>query len=95
MTAARHSVPLSAEMFSDEAVYRRTTLGQRELLRSASTMSTPELRVLARVNGFTDLRSLVELAPADAGGMARAIRDLVSRQLIERVDPSAARSTFS
>ena len=89
MKALRDSVPLSAEMFSDEAVYRRTMLGQRELVRSASTMSTPELRVLARVNGFTDLRSLVELAPADASGMARVIRALVSQELIERVDRTA------
>ena len=90
MRALRDSVPLSAEMFSDEAVYRRTMLGQRELVRSAGTMSTPELRVLARVNGFTDLRSLVELAPADASGMARAIRELVSQELIERVDRTAS-----
>ena len=90
MRAVRDSVPLKAEMFSDEAVYRRTTLGQRELLRSIGTMATPELRVLARVNGFTDLRSLVELVPADASGMARAIRELLSQELIERVDRSGS-----
>jgi hypothetical protein len=78
-------VPLNAEMFSDEAVYRRTTLGQRELLRSGGTLSTPGLRVLTRVNGFTDLRSLVELAPADVGAIAQAIRELVSQNLIELV----------
>jgi hypothetical protein len=54
-------VPLNAEMFSDEAVYRRTTLGQRELLRSGGTLSTPGLRVLTRVNGFTDFGALSNL----------------------------------
>ena len=43
----------TAEMLSDEAIYRRTRLGQRELLRSDGTAASPELRVLARVNGFT------------------------------------------
>lgn len=90
MRAERVSVPFSAEMFTDEAVYRRTTLGQRELLRSANAMATPELRVLARVNGFTDLRSLAELAPADVSGMARAIRALLAQGLIERVDQHAS-----
>jgi len=89
MSAIRDRVPFSAEMFSDEAVYRRTTLGQRELLRSGGTLSTPELRVLARVNGFTDLRCLVELAPTDVTGIAQAIRELVSQKLIEMVRSSA------
>jgi len=79
----------TAEMLSDEAIYRRTRLGQRELLRSDGTAASPELRVLARVNGFTDLRCLVELAPADASAIARAIQRLVAQRWIERVDDAA------
>lgn len=79
-------VPSSAEMFSDEAIYRRTTREQQELLRSDSTSMTPAHRVLARVNGFTDLRSLIELSPGDASEMVQAIRQLFADELIELVD---------
>ena len=82
-------VPSSAEMFSDEAVYRRTVRGQRALLRLEGTVTAPAHRALARVNGFTDLRSLIELAPGDASEIAQAIRQLFAEELIELVDLTA------
>jgi molybdopterin biosynthesis enzyme MoaB len=78
--------PSSAEMFSDEAIYKRTVRGQRELLRSDSTSMTTAHRVLARVNGFTNLRSLIELSPGDAREMVQAIRQLFADEFIELVD---------
>ncbi len=78
-----------AELMSDSAIYKRTTRGQRALLRAddATTTSTA-LRLLARFNGYTDLRRLIELAPAESIGMARALGELFHEGLIEMVDLS-------
>jgi len=73
---------------SDSAIYRRTGLGQRELLRAPDPSATPALRLLARLNGYTDLRRLIDLAPADARELARAVRQLFDDGLIELVDNS-------
>jgi|GEM_PF-2065748 len=78
----------SAELMSDSTIYRRTARGQRELLRAPDPSATPALRLLARFNGYTDLRRLVDLAPGDAAGMAHAITQLFSDGLIELVDLS-------
>lgn len=78
----------SAELMSDSAIYRRTALGQRELLRAPDPSATPALRLLARINGYTDLRRLVDLAPADSRHLAKAIEKLFSEGLIELVDLS-------
>jgi len=78
----------SAELMSDSAIYRRTQRGQRELLRAPDSSATPALRLLARFNGYTDLRRLVDLAPADAREMARGIEQLFNDGLIELVDIS-------
>jgi len=78
----------SAELMSDSAIYRRTARGQRELLRAADPSATPALRLLARFNGYTDLRRLVDLAPGDAGAMASAITQLFGDGLIELVELS-------
>jgi hypothetical protein len=78
----------SAELMSDSAVYRRTQRGQRELLRAPDASATAALRLLARFNGYTDLRRLVDLAPADAREMARGIEQLFNDGLIELVDVS-------
>ena len=78
----------SAELMSDSVIYRRTAKGQRELLRAADPSATPALSLLARLNGYTDLRRLVDIAPADARGMPRAIEQLFNDGLIELVDVS-------
>jgi hypothetical protein len=77
-----------AELMSDSAIYRRTARGQRELLRAADPSATPALRLLARFNGYTDLRRLIDLAPGDARDMGRAIARLFGDGLIELVDLS-------
>ena len=77
-----------AELMSDSAIYQRTASGQRVLLRAADPGATPALRLLARFNGYTDLRRLVDLAPADSHEMARAIGQLFDDGLIELVDVS-------
>jgi hypothetical protein len=78
----------SAELMSDSAIYRRTSHGQRALLRAPDPSATPALRLLARLNGYTDLRRLIDLAPADAREMPRAIAQLFNDGLIELVDLS-------
>ena len=78
----------SAELMSDSAIYRRTTLGQRELLRAPDPSATPALRLLARLNGYTDLRRLIDLAPADNRQLGKAIEKLFNEGLIELVDLS-------
>ncbi len=78
----------SAELVSDSAIYRRTPRGQRELLRAADPAATPALRVLARFNGYTDLRRLIDMAPADTRELSRAIQKLFGDGLIELVDLS-------
>ena len=77
-----------AELMSDSAVYKRTSLGQRELLRAADLAGAPALRLLARFNGYTDLRRLIDLAPGDAREMPRAIAQLFADGLIELLDDS-------
>jgi hypothetical protein len=78
----------SSELLSDEAVYRRTRRGQRALLAADELSNEPMLRILARVNGYTNLRSLVEMAPGEAGAIARAVRQLFADDLIELVPSS-------
>src|ERR1700760_5189506 len=78
----------SAELMSDSAIYRRTGLGQRELLRAPDPSATPALRLLARLNGYTDLRRLIDLSPADNRQLGAAIEKLFNEGLIELVDLS-------
>ena len=89
---------LASDLLSDDAVYRRTRSGQRRLLACADPSSSPSLRMLARVNGFTNLRSLVEMAPSEARDIARSVRELFAQQLIELVprndDQDRRRNTF-
>ncbi len=77
-----------AELMSDSAIFRRTARGQRALLRAEDPAATPALHLLARFNGYTDLRRLIDLAPADARGMPGAIGQLFEDGLIEMVDVS-------
>lgn len=85
---AKRPARTSAELMSDSAIYRRTPRGQRELLRAADPAATPALRLLARFNGYTDLRRLIDLAPGDTREMSKAIRQLFRDGLIELVDLS-------
>ncbi len=78
----------SAELMSDAAIYRRTSKGQRELLRAVDPSATAGLRLLARLNGYTDLRRLIDLSPGDAREMPRAIERLFGDGLIELVELS-------
>lgn len=73
-----------AVLLDDGAVYRRTPLGQRELLRRFD--DDAEMRMLARVNGYTQLRQLVELAPDDARELIRVLPALVERGLVELLE---------
>jgi hypothetical protein len=86
--AAQRQAKTSAELMSDAAIYRRTGKGQRALLRAPDASGTPALRLLARLNGYTDLRRLIDLAPAEAREMPRAIEQLFDDGLIELVDLS-------
>ena len=45
------------------------------------------MRLLARVNGYTQLRSLVELATEDARYFAAVIPELVERGFLELIEP--------
>jgi hypothetical protein len=87
-TPANRPTRTSAELMSDSAIYRRTPQGQRELLRAADPAATPALRLLARFNGYTDLRRLIDLAPGDTREMSKAIQQLFRDGLIELVDLS-------
>jgi hypothetical protein len=78
---------LPAVLLDDGSVYKRTTLGQRELLRQFNDGSDPAMRILARVNGYTALRQLVEQAPSDARGLIQVLPDLMARGLIELLNP--------
>ena len=86
--SAQRPTKSSAELMSDSAIYRRTSQGQRELLRALDPSATPSLRILARFNGYTDLRRLIDLAPGDARELGRAIAQLFNEGLIELVDIS-------
>ena len=76
-----------ADLMSDAAVYIRTTRGQRALLRAPDPSATPALRILARVNGYTNLRRLIDLSPGDLRHLPEAIGELFGDGLIELVDP--------
>ena len=76
-----------AELLSDTAVYRRTRQGQRALLNTRDGMATTSIRILARVNGYTELRRLIDLAPDEAHAIGAAIVELVERGLIELCNP--------
>ena len=79
-----------AVLLDDNAIYKRTVLGQQHLLRVYDDSPNVEMRFLARVNGFTPLRQLIELAPADARDCISVVPRLVDRGLVELLDPKAA-----
>ena len=81
-------MPSRASLLDDGAVYKRTDLGQRELLRHFDDTSSAAMRMLARVNGYTQLRQLIELAPDDAHALTKVLPELVERGFVELLDPS-------
>jgi hypothetical protein len=77
---------------SDEAVFQRTRLGQRELVWPSGHLSATQRRVLGVVTGYTPLRVVVDLA-GGASDMPESIEGLVQMGLIElatdpRIEPS-------
>jgi len=69
----------------DSAIYQRTTRGQLELLKADDPAASPTLRLLARVNGYTELRRLLELAPGEATAFVAAADRLLEQGFIEAV----------
>lgn len=56
---------LKAQLFADEAIYRRTASGHRALVYSLPQLSSLAHRLLGLANGYTPLRDLLELAFRD------------------------------
>jgi hypothetical protein len=68
-------------LLNDEAVYRRTPAGQRELTGRHARLSALEQRFLSAVTGHTPLRVLLDLG-LDEPGIGDAIVSLAARGLI-------------
>jgi hypothetical protein len=83
-------VERSIEYLSDDAIYRRTPAGQRELLVAAADLSPFERRFLAVVTGYTSLRVLLDMG-RDGPGIGDAIMRLVEHRLIA-LEPSVGAS---
>jgi hypothetical protein len=69
-------------LLDDQAVYRRTPAGQRELTNPHGQLSTLERRFLSAVTGHTPIRVLLDLG-LDKPGIGNAIVSLVARGLIK------------
>jgi hypothetical protein len=69
-------------LLDDEAIYRRTRAGQRELTDRHSRLSNLERRFLSAVTGHTPLRVLLDLG-FDEPGVGHAIVSLVSRGAVK------------
>lgn len=74
--------PSRAVILSDEVIYQRSLLGQRELLRRGNSDELTQ-HLLARVNGFTPLRRLLDLSSEDPSAIGRAVEKLFEAGLIE------------
>ena len=72
-------------LLSDDAVYIRTRRGQAALVAADDASKDPSLRLLAQVNGFTNLRTLVEMAPNDTRAIGSSILKLFAAELIQLV----------
>lgn len=82
---------VSTYQLADEAVFRRTKLGQDELACPSGDLSKTQRIVLATVTGYTQLRVVIDLA-GSATGMKEAIEGLVQKRLIEQVESERQRS---
>jgi hypothetical protein len=54
-----------AQLFADEAIYRRTASGHRALVHDLPQIPRRAHRLLSLANGYTPLRDLLELAFRD------------------------------
>ena len=79
--AASKLSPDALTLLNDEAVYRRTAAGQRELTDRHGDLSKLERRFLSAVTGHTPLRVLMDLG-LDAPGIGDVIISLATRGLI-------------
>ena len=73
--------------FGDETVYRRTHKGRAALLSHPSNLSQQALGFLARVNGFTQVRALLDRDGDGGMQVAPTIEALLRQHLIEVVPP--------
>jgi hypothetical protein len=80
--------PSLAELLSDEVVFERTPNGRSEAVHPrAFRTGSAEHRLLLAVNGFTCLRVLLDMYPADIDVLA-AIRRLLELALVAPVKAS-------
>jgi hypothetical protein len=77
-------------LLADDAVYRRTPAGQRELTDRHSRLTRLERKFLSAVTGHTPLRSLLDLG-LDEPGIAEVIVSLASRGLLKLEEPEPPR----
>ena len=75
-----------AQLFADEAIYRRTASGHRALVHSLPQLSRLAHRLLSLANGYTPLRDLLELAFRDVDVRAE-LEFLFEAGYIELVPP--------
>jgi hypothetical protein len=73
---------LSIALLHDDAVYRRTPAGQRELTDRHGHLTSLERRFLSAVTGHTPLRVLLDLG-LDHPGVGEAIVSLAARKLVK------------
>ena len=78
--------PVSIQFLDDQAVYRRTAAGQRELVGNVGRLSLVERRFLSVVTGHTPLRVLLDMG-MDEPGIGEAIVTLVERRFIKLENP--------
>ena len=72
-----------AELLCDEAIYRRTTAGQREVIFDHAQLPPMARRFLLLVNGETPLRDLLDLLQLQGEHVGDAVLQLIDYGLIE------------
>jgi len=72
-----------AELLCDEAIYRRTTAGQREVIFDHAQLPPMARRFLLLVNGETPLRDLLDLLQLQGEHVGEAVLQLIDSGLIE------------
>lgn len=72
-----------AELLCDEAIYRRTTAGQREVIFDQEQLPPMARRFLLLVNGETPLRDLLDLLQLQGEHVGDAVLQLIDGGLIE------------
>jgi hypothetical protein len=76
----RLSTP-SIVLLNDQAIFRRTPAGQRELLATIGRLAPLERQFLSATTGYTPLRVLLDMG-LDQPGIGDAIMNLAERRLI-------------